>query len=279
MGRKYYRNIILTIILVLAVIFHQQIYVGLWFICVEIVGYSSEMYAVVTEKKARDGNRLVAEKWIEKTYGEIISKVTTIEFSNRSQGWGTNSFFHMESPFATGTIYVNSKTKEVLGGFHLQGVKFQHLYSNWVKKQVGIEDENVELYFNRAICGSRVIGDNIYIDFNKITDLNNLEEQICVNTHNIYIRSNHHEQGVDIKLNNINDIKEVLNYSDLIEEKIRTKIFIDTNHFMPSENNHLFIYILSQNNEDHIITVMYDYDKNIKKYCYNDKDSKWIEYE
>lgn len=156
--------------------------------------------------------------------------------------------------------------------------KFQHLYSEWVKKQVGIEDENVELYFNRAMCGSRVIGDNIYIDFDKITDLNNLEEQLCENTHNIYIRSNHHEQGVDVKIYNINDVKEVLNYADLIEKKIRSRIFIDTNHSMPFESNHLFICFLTQNGENDL-DIKYDYDSNTKMYRYHNKDSEWIEYE
>ena len=156
--------------------------------------------------------------------------------------------------------------------------KFQHLYSNWVKKHVGLEDENVELYFNRAMCGSRVIGDNIYIDFDKITDLNNLEEQLCENTNNIYIRSNHHEKGVDVKIYNINDVKEALNYADLIEKKIRPRIFIDTNHFMPSKSNHLFICFLTQSGENDI-DIKYDYDNNTKLYRYHNRDSEWIEYE
>ena len=185
----------------------------------------------------------------------------------------------MEKPFE---VWIDNRTHEIFGNNFYETLvtdpKFQHLYSNWVKKQVGIEDENVKLYFNRASCGSRNIGDKPYIDFEKITSLENLEEQICENIHNLYIRSNHYEQGVDIKVDNIDEITEVLNYADLIEDKINSRVFIDNNHFMPSENNHLFICFNVQNGENDL-DIKYDYDSNTKMYRYHNKDSEWIEYE
>lgn len=57
--------------------------------------------------------------------------------------------------------------------------KFQHLYSEWVKKQVGIEDENVEFKFAGNF-------DPPYIEFNKITSLSDDYREIFENTHNLY---------------------------------------------------------------------------------------------
>ena len=219
-------------------------------------------------------NNEAYDKYIESKYG-IISK--TFEMHNDGR------FYYTSTPFLKNEFVIQlTRGKVVSDRFYdilLTDSKFQHLYSEWVKKQVEIDDENVELYFNRASCGSRNIGDNVYIDFDKITALDNLEEDICKNTHNLYIRSNHYEQGVDVKINNIDNIKEVLNYADLIEKKIKPRVFIDTNHFMPSENNHLLIYLLSENTNKHLMTIMYDYDENVKKYYYVSNDSDWIKYE
>jgi hypothetical protein len=194
------------------------------------------------------------------------------------------SAYEIETPFMDRTfeIWVDKNNYKIFGSDFYEQLsydeKFQHHYSNWLKKQIGLDDENVELYFNRASCGSRNIGENIYIDFRNVISLDNLEEQICENTHNLYIRSNHHEQGADVIINNIDNIKEVLNYADLIEEKIRSRIFIDTKHFMPSENNHLFICILTQKDKNYL-DIKYDYDNNVKMYRYRGKDNNWIEYE
>ena len=57
--------------------------------------------------------------------------------------------------------------------------KFQHLYSEWVKKQVGIEDENVELEFAGNF-------DKPYIEFDKITNLSDDYREVFENTHNLY---------------------------------------------------------------------------------------------
>ena len=57
--------------------------------------------------------------------------------------------------------------------------KFQHLYSEWVKKQVGIEDENVEFGFTGNF-------DKPYIEFDKITSLSDDYREVFENTHNLY---------------------------------------------------------------------------------------------
>ena len=231
------------------------------------------------EKDERDNTRAVVDKWIKTYYGATVSNVVAYKYNGRIRETSISEY-KLASPFFDEySLLVDNKTKKItnLGG--TGGDKFQHLYSEWVKKQVGIDDENVELYFDRASCGSRIIGNEPYIDFKKINSLENLEEQICKNTYDLYIRSNRYEQGVDIKVNKVDEITEVLNYADLIEEKIRLRVFIHINHFMSLEKNYLFIYILSQDNETHMITIMYDYDENVKKYYYIDKDSEWIEYE
>lgn len=225
-------------------------------------------------------NSKALNEYLKENYGDIIYNVVEIKENHR---YGSEMVYNIKMPFMDNMFFVFINNGEITQVNFYDKVfydpKFQHLYSEWVKKQVGIDDENVELYFNRASCGSRNIGDNVYIDFDKITALDNLEEDICKNTHNLYIRSNHYEQGVDVKINNIDNIKEVLNYADLIEKKIKPRVFIDTNHFMPSENNHLFIYLLSENTNKHLMTIMYDYDENVKKYYYVSNDRDWIKYE
>ena len=136
--------------------------------------------AIEIEEENRESNRILAENWVKDTYGATLSEVIKIEFSNRGQGWGTESIFHMESPFCTGSIFVDSETKKVEGGFNLQGKKFLHLYSEWVKKHVGIEDENVELGFSGNF-------DTPYIEFNKITSLSDDYREIFENTHNLFL--------------------------------------------------------------------------------------------
>lgn len=155
------------------------IYIPVWII--EARKGIDEEYnkAIKKEETNREENRVLAEKWLINTYGDIISEATTIEFSNRSQGWGVDSVFRIESPFATGSIYVNSETKKVDGGFNLMSIKFQHQYSEWVKKQVGIDDDNVEFQFAGNF-------DNPYIEFDKITSLSEDYREIFENTHNLY---------------------------------------------------------------------------------------------
>ena len=252
-------------------------------------------YFIFTEnKKEQKTNEEILNEYIKNAYKEVSYKLEIEYVGNAAtaniMGYHGDYWYpwvrayKIKCPFMEKSfeVWIDNTNHEIFGTNFYEvlsyDIKFQHMYSKWVKKQVGIDDENVELYFNRASCGSRNIGENIYIDFRNVISLDNLEEQICENTHNLYIRSNHHEQGADVIINNIDNIKEVLNYADLIEEKIRSRIFIDTKHFMPSENNHLFICILTQKDKNYL-DIKYDYDNNVKMYRYRGKDNNWIEYE
>ena len=131
--------------------------------------------------------------------------------------------------------------------------------------------------------GARAIGDDIYIDFSRVTDLDNLEEQICQNTHNLYIISNSSttEPGVIIYTSENENINELLRISDKIERQIRSKIYIYNNKNDNSFNkgNNLVIDIISNNNDNsHILRIIYNYDDNSKKYkdYYHNRD--WQKY-
>ena len=69
-------------------------------------------------------------------------------------------------------IWIDKRNNRIFGSDFYEVLatdpKFQHMYSNWVKKQVGIEDENVELEFKGALKSSAWVGEKPYIDFNKI---------------------------------------------------------------------------------------------------------------
>lgn len=191
----------------------------------------------------------------------------------------------LKASFMDKTFSVTMKDGQIIkDNFYevlMRDEKFQHLYSEWVKKQVGIEDEGVELKFSRAKFWSRVIGDDVYIDFNKITTNENLEKQICENTHNIYVRSNYHESGIVININDSSkDIKSLLEYADDIEKKIHHLIFIyeDNSTYVNKKNNILYISFDNKNSENNI-DVMYNYDDNTKHYKHYNKDNSWIEYE
>lgn len=153
--------------------------------------------------------------------------------------------------------------------------KFQHMYSEWVKKQVGIEDENVGLKFSRARCGAQAIGNDISIDFKNITSLANLNNEICENTHNYYICSNTYgDPGVEIIVNSIDSIEQLLKYADSIEKKIESRVFMHK-HNTSREINQLFIDIFNKDGEK-LLTICYDYDNKRKKFF---KEENWIDYE
>ena len=203
------------------------IYIPVWII--EARKGIDEEYnkAIKKEETNREENRVLAEKWLINTYGDIISEATTIEFSNRSQGWGVDSVFRIESPFATGSIYVNSETKKVDGGFNLSSTKFQHMYSEWLKKQVGIDDENVELEFTGNF-------DTPYIEFDKIKTISKDYKEIFENTHNLYLNT------ITVNNYNVNE-QNYVNCFNKIKNDIYLKCYNITGK--PNERYSLFVYI------------------------------------
>ena len=244
----------------------------------------------------RIASKLVFNDYINKTFG-ILGKELDVKYKGRFveetirgvhgdiirwwiSGYRVNAPF-MSKPFE---VWVDKRNYKIFGDNFYDTLqsdeKFQHLYSNWVKKQIGINDPNVELKFDRARCGSRNIGDDIHIDFSKIKDTNSINEQICENIKNIYIKSNTFgDPGVIIKTSEERDIKDNLNYADKIESKIRDKVFIDNNHFTDREKNCLFINI--SNKEDKLtMAIRYDYDENCKEFLDYSKEIKtnWERY-
>ena len=87
----------------------------------------------------------------------------------------------MERPFE---VWIDNRTHEIFGDNFYEVLsrddKFQHLYSEWVKKQVGIEDENVEFGFTGNY-------DKPYIEFDKITSLSDDYSEVFENTHNLLL--------------------------------------------------------------------------------------------
>lgn len=95
------------------------------------------------------------------------------------------SAYEIGIPFMSKTfeIWIDKRSNSLYGSNFYEVLstdfKFQHLYSEWIKKQIGIEDENVEFQFAGNF-------DNPYIEFDKITSLSEDYREIFENTHNLY---------------------------------------------------------------------------------------------
>ena len=113
------------------------------------------------ELQNRENNLKIFNDYIENTYG-IISKNFQIEVKSAVVSTDTNFIIKvefMEKPFK---VIVDTDNKVIYKDTFYEVLstdeKFQHLYSDWVKKQIGINDPNVEFKFDRARCGAQVIG-------------------------------------------------------------------------------------------------------------------------
>ena len=103
--------------------------------------------------------------------------------------------------------------------------KFQHLYSEWVKTQVGIEDENVELGFAGNF-------DEPYIDFDKITTLSEDYREVFENTHNLFLDT--------INIKNITEVND--NYIDIFYN-VKNNYYYKVVDLLGSPNKiSLFVY-------------------------------------
>lgn len=125
------------------------------------------------EKKNRDKNTKAAQKYIREKYGDILSEVIKLEYRNRRREyWSANSHYILKAPFCDdGELSVDSETHNAYGGFNfMMSSKFQHLYSEWVKKQIGLKDENVEFKLEYG-----------EIDFSKIKTLNDTFDEVFEN--------------------------------------------------------------------------------------------------
>lgn len=140
-------------------------------------------------------NQIAFDNYIKNTYGilydylEIKKKgsltKTRIRGYHGDLGYNWIRAYEISAPFMENSfeVWIDNRTHKVFGNNLYEtlttDVKFQHLYSEWVKKQVGIEDENVELKF----AGNY---DPPYIEFNKITSLSEDYREVFENTHNLY---------------------------------------------------------------------------------------------
>ena len=209
--------------------------------------------ATKIEQEARKENTIAARKWVRETYGATVSEVIELKYHGRSNGWGSDSVYRLESPFALGTVFVDSETQEVEGGFSLEGTKFQHLYSEWVKKQVGIEDEEVELKFYGQQSDPK-----LEISFDSIEYLSDDYREVFENVKYLYCNGINVNNIYDLTEENSYDIaKELLDkYFDKIVELIGKPPFIfsiriglSNNEFSDSDLNIYYRYDYSGEKE------------------------------
>ena len=198
------------------------------------------------------------------------------------------SAYEIGIPFMSKTfeIWIDKRSNSIYGSNFYEvlstDLKFQHLYSEWVKKQVGISGENVELEFDRAIISSRLIGGDIYIDFSKITSLDNLEDQICMNTKNYYLKS------IDVKMVDVNIEEKWLNKAKNIKDEyvnvisnimpsliLNDKIIVKLYYYDVDLVFDRYNQIKTNKNDKNFYYIQFDLYNNKIKYLSNYYDSTW----
>ena len=148
----------------------------------------------------------------------------------------------MEKPFE---VWIDNRTHEIFGNNFYEvlstDAKFQHLYSEWVKRQIGCEDENVELGFYGQQSNPKLI-----ILFNQISNLNNNYEEIFKNTYNFYLNTISIKHLRDLNEQNSYDIAlmETSEYVNRIKKMIGTPPFkfsygirLSNNEFLKEDVN------------------------------------------
>lgn len=170
------KNYIYIILAVIVIIFHEFIlamgymtYTTFKYIITDVI---PETFNIMIYS---DNNMRAYKEYIKKYYG-IVSDT----FGSKSH---YSRFWYVSTPFMEKEFSLQIVKGKVIGDTFYDTLttdpKFQHLLSEWVKKQVGIEDDNVEFQFAGNF-------DNPYIEFDKITSLSEDYREIFVNTHNLY---------------------------------------------------------------------------------------------
>ena len=117
-------------------------------------------------KEEQKLNEKVLIEYIANCFGEASRKFEIEYFGNaakaRIRGYHGDYWYSwvrayeirtpfMDKPFE---VWIDNRTHQIFGNNFYDVLsyddKFQHLYSEWVKKQVGIDDENIEMKFS---CG------------------------------------------------------------------------------------------------------------------------------
>ena len=255
---KIITRIVIVIIFVIALVL---IYFYLWF----KVGINNlknqHKENIEQELQHREENTLIFNEYLKNTYG-IVSE--SFEIDVKSDVVSNDTDFDIKTGFMDKSfrVIVDTDNKRIYKDNFYEVLsrdnKFQHLYSVWVKKQVGIEDEDVELTFSEAMKGARLIGDKLYIDFSAITSINNIEEQICKNTHNLYV--------TNVRISNFysSNVNEVLERVKLYEQLIKPYVFKE------GDNKLWFGVNLKDSLKDikdpYKFSILFDYNTNEKKY-------------
>ena len=237
----------------------------------QIANYEINKENDIIESENYEKNTEALEKFLKEYYGQAIYELTTWKYIGRRKRWLADSEFDVYLPFADGKIFVESENQAIHNHIDIvNDKKFQHLYSEWVKKQVGIEDSNVEFGFAGNF-------DNPYIEFDKITSLSDDYREIFENTHNLYVWQC---RVVNIKDLNENNKVEI---AKMVREKYLSKAMSITGITKDLSKNYRGHIKLSNSN--------FDSDNNLKyELSYNAKDEKanlqeyivgvgWVSYE
>ena len=236
--------IAIIIIVVLVIIAIPILYFYIWF----KVGINNlkkqHNKNIEIELQNRDDNIKIFNEYIKNRYGTIID---TFEITIKSAVVNTNTLFVIKTPFMDQSfgISVDTKKKRIDGDTFYEvlskDMKFQHMYSEWVKRQIGCEDENVELGFYGQQSNPKLI-----ILFNQISNLNNNYEEIFKNTYNFYLNTISIKHLRDLNEQNSYDIAimETSEYVNRIKKMIGTPPFkfsygirLSNNEFLKEDVN------------------------------------------
>ena len=215
MKKRKVVSIIAFILLFFVIFFPRQTYISLWFGVAYIEKFYNDTKYSTIEVMSRNDNTKAAHEWVKKAFGATVSEVVELKYDGRGTGWSDCSTFMIETPFASGALWVSSKDQSISGGLSIKDdPKFLHLYSNWVKKQVGIEDENVEL----------VIGFNEdSIDFKEIIKLSDDYREIFESIKESGFKTIYVKNILDLNNNNYKnyfyDIKDKYSLNGKIDNK------------------------------------------------------------
>ena len=123
----------------------------------------------------KNKNSKALNEYLKKCYGDVIYNVVEIKENHRN---GSEMVYYIKMPFMDNMFYVFINNGDITQvNFHdkvFYDPKFQHLYSEWVKKQVGIKDENVEFEFSKNT--------NATINFDRIDKLSKDYKEVFENT-------------------------------------------------------------------------------------------------
>ena len=205
----------------------------------------------------KDKYNKILNEYIKKRFGDSLSKKFEI-IKNNGRSYKVKFNDIMDETFYIAYNKGKHSCRDNFEQVISNDKKFQHLYSDWVKKQVGIEDENVELKFKEGMKGARLVGYNPYIEFDKINSLENLNEDICKNTHNLYL------SNVSIVNFDSSKPEDVLKVVNNYEQLLKLWVF-------NAGDNILWIGVklndLVNDKEDPFsYGILFDYNTNKKKY-------------